>query len=214
MPQQNYYNLAEAPSKYSVPPPSANIDNNGSSSSSSSSNNINNPGPRDDLKATDLLMAVSMSTDENKAKISDIASEAMEELRGIALVPGEPLWQLDQEKNIQTLNAVEYLKEFANIHVTLMELHKLVKVRYEPLPSPWPGCTYTAYFDPNDDFIESLTEGLFSSDQHDQSLEDHLNPEASREVGYIAMKPQALIELLMDLVIIIFLSNSKSNGTS
>ncbi|KAF2314222.1 hypothetical protein GH714_024235 [Hevea brasiliensis] len=64
-------------------------------------------------RASDLFMAVSLGSEENKTKISELANSAMEELVRKALL-GEPLWQrqavLDTE--IETLNEAEYIREF------------------------------------------------------------------------------------------------------
>ncbi|KAJ9153734.1 hypothetical protein P3X46_027145 [Hevea brasiliensis] len=72
---------------------------------------------------------VSLGSEENKTKISELANSAMEELVRKALL-GEPLWQrqavLDTE--IEILNEAEYIREFRAFDASLQEIMRMIEV--------------------------------------------------------------------------------------
>ncbi|KAK7256303.1 hypothetical protein RIF29_29744 [Crotalaria pallida] len=132
---------------------------------SSGTNNIH--------RASDILFGVSIhAKPNNKAEIIDLAYSAMNELSMIG-VAGKPLWQLQNHDRHQTLDNVEYLKQFG----TLKGIMKLVEVR-EPQSLPT---------DPHESSTSNAT--------HNETLQ----VEASRDMEYIKMRPIDLIELLMDM---------------
>lgn len=143
-------------------------------------NNKNNTPHR----ATDLFIAVSLCAEENKRKIIDLASEAMDELRKVAM-EGPPLWSIDLDKDIEMLNNIEYMKEIANAKTAIAEILRLIKVKdYTPLPSS-PISNKTSY--------DVLSEAPSQDD-------DLLHTEGTRETGRVGVKPTKLVELLMDSV--------------
>lgn len=149
-------------------------------------------------RASDLLMAVSVSADVNKNKIIDLAMESIQELKKKA-VALEPLWRFDTNMNVEILDDFEYIKEFGHVNATLMEIVRMLEV----------GTTSSLpMFDTN---LETST----AHHHHHQTsphnmLPDHppqssssmpnLQIEASRETAFIGMSPASIVELLMDVV--------------
>ncbi|KAB2615699.1 F-box protein [Pyrus ussuriensis x Pyrus communis] len=92
-------------------------------------------------RASDLLISVSLVVEMNRIKTTELASQAMEELRKLALAR-EPLWQIDIENNTKILSEIEYTRKFEDISATLMEIVRMVEViinhtKEEPIiPSP------------------------------------------------------------------------------
>uniref|UniRef100_A0A803LA79 START domain-containing protein n=1 Tax=Chenopodium quinoa TaxID=63459 RepID=A0A803LA79_CHEQI len=76
------------------------------------------------MKATDLLMSLSLSADTTKHKIEELAEKAMDEVTKM-FVEGDPLWQHDLDKGMEVLNMVEYNRKFnSNLDTTLDEIIK------------------------------------------------------------------------------------------
>ncbi|KAI4322804.1 hypothetical protein L6164_022464 [Bauhinia variegata] len=133
-------------------------------------------------RATDLLLQVSLSAESTSSPITDLAYSAMDELAKIAVV-GKPLWQLQKESKYETLNDIEYLKEFGHVDATLLEIMKMVEVG-EP--------AYLPSFDSSRvDSMSMLTKPT--------SIGSALQIEASRDIAYVKMNPTNVVELLMDL---------------
>ncbi|POO00405.1 START domain containing protein [Trema orientale] len=152
-------------------------------------------------RATDLFLAVSICSEENKKKISDLAWEAMEELRKMVLV-GEPLWKLDQDKNIETLDKIEYIKGHGNMNDILRVIMNLIEVgHYEPLP-PY-GKYYNDHNESTEEEYNYMSNEVRSGYFHNQKADDQddLHYEASREIGFIEKNPVELLEILMDLMV-------------
>jgi homeobox-leucine zipper protein len=137
-------------------------------------------------RASDLFMAVSVSAEVNKMKITELAVAAMEELTKMAL-GGEPLWRLQEDGKTEILNDVEYMREFRHVDATLMEIMKMVEVgNSQCLPS-----------------LDSNSESELESEYKPLPQElgpDPLHTEASRETSHVRISPVNLVELLMDLV--------------
>ncbi|KAM1116961.1 hypothetical protein TB2_007298 [Malus domestica] len=137
-------------------------------------------------RASDLLVSVSLGAEMNRIKTTELASQAMEELKKLALAR-EPLWQVDIENNTEILSEIEYTREFGDISTTLMEIVRMVEVRESPSL-------------PNLDLNNS--EYSVGSNEHKPRELGGPKPasfEASREIGFVQMNPASIIELLMDL---------------
>jgi homeobox-leucine zipper protein len=133
-------------------------------------------------------MAVSVSAEVNKMKITELAVAAMEELTKMALIKGEPLWRLQEDGKSEILNDVEYIREFRHVDATLMEIMKMVEVRHsQSLPS----------LDSNSHEYELESE--YKPLPHELGPEP-LHTEASRETGYVRVNLLSIVELLMDFV--------------
>ncbi|OIV98701.1 hypothetical protein TanjilG_24872 [Lupinus angustifolius] len=130
-------------------------------------------------RASDIVVGVSTHVDPTKAKIIDLAYSAMDELIVLGLV-GEPLWQPKKHDRHQTLNSIEYLRQFGMIDESLRGIIKLVEVG-EPQSLP------------------SLESYLLEPSMSNATQNVALQVEASRDVEYIKMSPMKLIELLMDM---------------
>lgn len=155
-------------------------------------------------RATDLIMAFSVNADVNKQKITKLAVDSMEELRKMAL-RGEPLWKIDTNRNTESLNEVEYMKEFRQYSnaTTMTEIMRMVEVG-EPqslpnLDSHNFGCSNIE----SDEYRQTLSSKEFGSES--------THSEASRGDGYIRMKPSHIVELLMDLVGFNFFQRNSSS---
>ncbi|KAM1804767.1 hypothetical protein ACFX12_030596 [Malus domestica] len=86
-------------------------------------------------RASDLLISVSLVVEMNRIKTTELASQAMEELRKLALAR-EPLWQVDIENDTKILSEIKYTRKFEDISATLMEIVRMVEVREsQSLPS-------------------------------------------------------------------------------
>ncbi|XWS09843.1 hypothetical protein CRYUN_Cryun39dG0024300 [Craigia yunnanensis] len=135
-------------------------------------------------RASDLLMVISIGVDLNKNKIIGQAIEAMEELIKMAS-KGEPLWQRKRNSEIESLNGLQYLREFGSVDATMEEIIRMVEIG-EPqcLPS----------FDCKNEFPSGSHDMTSSS-----KLEfEPLHIEASREIGFVNMNPINIVELLMN----------------
>ena len=147
-------------------------------------------------------MAVSVSADVYKMKITKLVVAAMEELTKMAL-KGEPLWQLQKNGKTELLNDVEYMGQFGHVDATLKEIMKMVEVREPPqwMPS-----------------LDNTSECSFESGYKPISCNVHesepLRIEASRETSHVRMIPIGLVEMLMDLVsFCLFLSIKEFNSS-
>lgn len=136
-------------------------------------------------RASDLLMAVSVSADTNKTRITDLASSAMEELLKMAL-EGEPLWHIDGDS--ESLNGFEYMKEFGSVDATLREIMRMVEVGD-------PQCLPN--LEPNDESPSECTDRPMLPKELE---EEHLHAEASRQIGLVSTNPASVVEWLMDVV--------------
>ncbi|KAJ0045248.1 hypothetical protein Pint_04215 [Pistacia integerrima] len=132
-------------------------------------------------RASDLLMAVSVSADTNKAKISDMAFSAMEELTKMAL-EGEPLWHRKGSSETETLNGLEYMKEFGSVDATLKEIMRMVEVG-----------------DPNAEQLPFEYVSHSSPILCEEFGQEHLHSEASRQIGLVTMNPISIVEFLMNV---------------
>lgn len=135
-------------------------------------------------RASDLFMAVSVSADANKTRITDLACSAMEELIKMAL-EGEPLWNINGDS--ESLNGVQYMKEFGSVDATLREILRMVEV--DPQCSPNLDPTAESSFECTDRPMLPRELG-----------EEHLHLEASRQIGLVSANPASVVELLMDVV--------------
>ncbi|XP_061358229.1 homeobox-leucine zipper protein PROTODERMAL FACTOR 2-like [Gastrolobium bilobum] len=129
-------------------------------------------------RACDLLFGVSIYAEPNKSGIIDLACSAMNELSKIA-VAGEPLWQPQKENRYETLNDIEYLRQFGQVDTTLREIMKLIEVEPQHLPS----------------FGSYQTEHPTSNAPPRETLQI----EASRDMAYINTSPINIVEFLMDV---------------
>lgn len=126
-------------------------------------------------RASDLLVSVSVGTEENKQKIVDLSSAALKELLKMAKEK-QPLWRdcIDGE----VLNHIEYTKQFGQIDKTA---EKIMRKTEETLLSPNLG-----------------------SPRHISALPEEsritLNTEASRHTQFLPVDPVHIVELLMDMV--------------
>lgn len=145
-------------------------------------------------RASDLLMAVSLFSEENKMRITELANAAMEELTRKALGRA-PLWKLQGDGKTEILDYAEYMREFRYIDIALMELMKMVEVGdIQPLPS-----------------YRDICESSFESEYYKPSLPQEPEPEplhteASREIGRVRMNPTCLVQWLMDVVGLCFIT--------
>ncbi|KAI9186498.1 hypothetical protein LWI28_017877 [Acer negundo] len=140
-------------------------------------------------RASDLLMAVSVSADTNKTKIKDLASAAMEELTIMASM-GEPLWLRKGGDNIQpeNLNSFEYMRQFGSVDATLEEIIRMVEVRDPNLPS----------LDPNSHELPVPGDN-YRPPTMPRELKEQQSLEASRHLGFVHMTSVSIVELFMDV---------------
>lgn len=138
-------------------------------------------GANNSKRATDLLFGMSMYSEQTKAEIINSARSAVDELIKIGLA-GKPLWQPKKENSrYETLNDIEYLRQFGQADTTLREIMKLVEVG-EPQSLP----SFDAYHT-----------------QHTTSKEaprPALKVESSRDMACVNMTPKNITDLLMDVV--------------
>ncbi|KAK9938465.1 hypothetical protein M0R45_015198 [Rubus argutus] len=140
-------------------------------------------------RASDLLMAVTSSAEINRMKISELASEAMEELTKLALAR-EPLWQCNIESNTEFLSDIEYMREFGYTSASLMEIIRMVEVGDSQSDLPRFGNNNNSEFS-----MESEHRPISTMDQPGKPV----SSESSRAIDYVKMKAVNLVQLLMDL---------------
>lgn len=138
-------------------------------------------------RASDLLMAVTSSAEINRMKISELASEAMEELTKLALAR-EPLWQCNIESNTEFLSDIEYMREFGYTSASLMEIIRMVEVGDSQSDLPRFGNNNNSEF--------SMESEHRPTDQPGKPV----CSESSRAIDFVKMKAVNLVQLLMDLV--------------
>lgn len=126
-------------------------------------------------RASDLLVSVSVGTEENKQKIVDLSSAALKELLKMAKEK-QPLWRdcIDGE----VLNHIEYTKQFGEIDKTA---EKIMRKTEETLLSPNLGSPRQISALPEESRITLYTE-------------------ASRHTQFLPVDPVHIVELLMDMV--------------
>ncbi|KAK9733782.1 hypothetical protein RND81_04G092000 [Saponaria officinalis] len=80
------------------------------------------------IRATDLLMSLSLFEDITKNNIKEHAENAMDEVTKL-FTEGEPLWQHDMDIGIEVLNNAEYVRRFSpNLNTTLDEIIRIISV--------------------------------------------------------------------------------------
>ncbi|KAK7324662.1 hypothetical protein VNO77_28398 [Canavalia gladiata] len=130
-------------------------------------------------RASDLLFGFSIHAEPTKTNIIEYACSAMDELYHMG-VAGQPLWQTRTNDRYETLNDIEYLRQFGQVDATLREIVKLIEVG-EPQILPNFDSYQTEY--PTWKATPSIS----------------LQIEASRDVAYVNMSPINVVELLMDM---------------
>ncbi|KAE8734906.1 putative CTD small phosphatase-like protein 2 [Hibiscus syriacus] len=131
-------------------------------------------------RASDLLMAVSIGAELNKNKIIEQAIGAMDELVKMATM-GEPLWQRQGNGGTETLNGIQYLREFGCFDATMEDIIRMVEIGE---PELIPSFDYFPPDNPTPTFLKPEFEPL--------------NIEASRDTGLVNMNAMNIVELLMD----------------
>ncbi|KAL3503456.1 hypothetical protein ACH5RR_037905 [Cinchona calisaya] len=146
-----------------------------------------NLGTNNISRASDLLMSVSVCSEVNKAKISNLATVASEELLQMALEK-EPLWLIDKDKKTEVLNIVEYKRRFASLDATLEEVIRVITTQ---------GTIDLPDLNENAEFHGVSNENLSRLRlQKDASL---LETEASRAVGVVSADPLSLVNMFMEV---------------
>ncbi|KAL2331592.1 hypothetical protein Fmac_019173 [Flemingia macrophylla] len=126
----------------------------------------------------DLLFGLSIYAEPTKSKIIEYLCLAMDELSKIGIA-GNPLWQRDTNHNCETLNHIEYWRQFGPVDATLREIVKLMEVgESQILPS----------------FDMCQTQHPTSKTTPRGAL-----TESSRDVAHVKMTPISIVELLMDV---------------
>ncbi|MED6113704.1 hypothetical protein PIB30_073254 [Stylosanthes scabra] len=172
----NYYSSANAPPHQE---PDLSFANGGGMN-----NNISSGFSR----ASDLLLMVSMYAEPTKSEIIALAESAMNELSKIAL-EGQPLWVPQKDKRFETINDIEYLRKFGEVHEieSLREIMKLVEVGNDTFSS-------SQYLLP---VVDSFQRELVPSSLSGVPKEA-LQTEASRDMAYLEISSTKLLHLLMD----------------
>ncbi|XP_027343305.1 homeobox-leucine zipper protein MERISTEM L1-like [Abrus precatorius] len=131
-------------------------------------------------RASDLLFGFSIYAEPTKGKIIEKAFSAMDELSKLG-VAGQPLWQPQTNDRFDTLNHIEYLRQFGQADTTLREIVKLIEIG-EPQ-------------------IELPSFDLYQTDHPTSKATPRaaLQIEASRDMATINMSPTNIVELLMDM---------------
>ncbi|XP_057730582.1 homeobox-leucine zipper protein ROC2-like [Arachis stenosperma] len=140
-------------------------------------------------RASDLLLVVSMYAEPTKSEIIALAESAMDELSKIAM-EGQPLWVPQKDKKFETLNDIEYLRQFGEVQEieSMKEIMKLVEVGQEESSS-------SQYLLPTvDSFGRELVPLSLSG-----VPKEALQTEASRDMGYLDISSTKLLHLLMDV---------------
>ncbi|KAK8527260.1 hypothetical protein V6N13_085104 [Hibiscus sabdariffa] len=131
-------------------------------------------------RASNRFLGFSMGPDRNK--VIEQAKRAMDELVKLATT-GQPMWQRNGE--IETLNGLQYLREFGCADATMEDIMKLVEVGQ---PRQLPSFNGTDTYFPRDIPTPlSLTLGS-----------EPLHVEASRDVGFVKMNFMNIVKLFMD----------------
>lgn len=179
--ESNYEDVGSSPHTPYSPQCSSNfhlLDNSASSNSNVRSNNDSNQLHR----ASDLLMAVSVCTEENRLRINELVNAAMDELTKVAL-DGDPLWKPQENDQDQ-----------ADSYYTLMDIMKMVEVgetQFSDLldleiGNPEPS-------------IDNQNNTTFGHEDKQQE-QHHFQTEFSRQIAYVKMEPLRIVGFFMDLV--------------
>ncbi|KAE8654241.1 hypothetical protein F3Y22_tig00117056pilonHSYRG01205 [Hibiscus syriacus] len=130
--------------------------------------------------ASDLLMPVSIGADLNKNKIIEQAIRDMDELIKMATM-GEPLWQRQGNGGMETLNGIQYLREFGCFDATMEDIIRMVEIGE---PELFPSFDY---FHPDNQTPTFLKPEF-----------EPLNVGATRDIGLVNMNTMNIVELLMN----------------
>ncbi|KAK7272437.1 hypothetical protein RJT34_29031 [Clitoria ternatea] len=130
-------------------------------------------------RASDLLFGLSIYAEPTKTRLIEYVFSAMDELWRIGTA-GQPLWHPQTNYGYETLNDIEYLKQFGHVETTLREIMKLIEVG-EPQNFP-------SYSNQNEN--PTLPRAIPSV---------ALQIEATREMAFVKMSPTNIVELLMDM---------------
>ncbi|XP_021722389.1 homeobox-leucine zipper protein PROTODERMAL FACTOR 2-like [Chenopodium quinoa] len=145
------------------------------------------------MKATDLLMCLSLSADTSKHKVEELAEKAMDEVTKM-FVGGDPLWQHDLDKGMEVLNMVEYKRKFnSNLDTTLDEIIKIIAV---DAPLDLPNFDEIIVTSNNNNNKPSKEEDVVMQEQIKSLNNVH---HGSREVNYVHMPAISIVEILMDV---------------
>ena len=128
-------------------------------------------------RASDLLVSISVGTEETKQKIADLSFAALKELQTMAKEK-HPLWQECVDGEI--LSHLEYTKQFWQMDKTVLE-KVMRKTKEIPL-------------------LPNLSSSRCISVSHQESLAP-LRSEASRHTEFFPVIPVHIVELLMDMVL-------------
>ncbi|KAL4030275.1 hypothetical protein IC575_008511 [Cucumis melo] len=178
--ESNYEDVGSSPHTPYSPQCSSNfhlLDNSASSNSNVRSNNDSNQLHR----ASDLLMAVSVCTEENRLRINELVNAAMDELTKVAL-DGDPLWKPQENDQDQ-----------ADSYYTLMDIMKMVEVgetQFSDLLDLEIGNP-----EPSSDNQNNTTFGH----EDKQQEQHHFQTEFSRQIAYVKMEPLRIVGFFMDL---------------
>ncbi|MED6191630.1 hypothetical protein PIB30_001909 [Stylosanthes scabra] len=139
-------------------------------------------------RASDLLLVVSMYSEPTKSEIIALAESAMNELSKIAL-EGQPLWVPQKDKKFETINDMEYLRQFGEVREieSLREIMKLVEVGN--------GSSSSQYLLPTVDSFRRELVPLSLSGVPKEALQT----EASRDMAYLEISSTKLLHSLMDV---------------
>lgn len=126
-------------------------------------------------RASDLLVSISVGTEETKQRIADLSFAALKELHQMAKEK-QPLWQecVDGE----ALSHLEYTKQFWHMDKTVEKVMK--KAKETPL-------------------LSNFSRSRCISLAHEES-QASLHTEASRHTQFLHVDPVHIVELLMDMV--------------
>ncbi|GAB2284659.1 hypothetical protein Dimus_019112 [Dionaea muscipula] len=136
-------------------------------------------------RATDLMLSLSMKAELNRAKIRDLAVNAMDELTKLSMEK-EPLWQYDPNKDAEVLNYTEYNRiRFTILDETLDEVIKLIAAD-APL---------------NMDNLNRANNIGLSAEEHIQQARSNSQVEAASRAtaNYIQMPPLSVVYIFMDV---------------
>ncbi|KAA8523713.1 hypothetical protein F0562_010136 [Nyssa sinensis] len=140
----------------------------------------------DILRASDLLMCVTVCADVNKPKITQLAVSAVKELSQMA-VEQDPLWLLGPDGESSILNDIEYKKRFGPLDATLEEIIKMLKTEG---PIQLPNLN---------DTDKVLTEAAQYEDLSLLLGPKPFQAEASRATELVFMNPIELVNVFMDV---------------
>ncbi|KAE8653583.1 hypothetical protein Csa_007441, partial [Cucumis sativus] len=180
--ESNYEDVDSSPHTPYSPQCASNfhlLDNNSASSNSHiRSNNDSNQLHR----ASDLLMAVSVCTEGNRLRITELVNAAMDELTNLAL-DGDPLWKPQEDDQDQ-----------ADSYYTLMDIMKMVEVGETQCSD-----LLDLEIDNTKSSSDYENKTNFGHDEDKQQERHHLRTEFSRQIAYVRMEPLRIVGFFMDL---------------